>query len=159
MYPWEIDDDNNTASYGFCEIGISTDQNGKGHKSTMTGAGKSESGPNITVFSKQGPVVTSFKTVGVSFADIVRGNRVPTLSASGHPGDGQSIRPRCAPILSKRYTLDQWKLYLESCDTYHTAFVTSMLDDVGKSGTTLMGNCNAGVTSSTQKGYYGKFHM
>ena len=35
----------------------------------------------------------------------------------------------------------------------------SMLDGVGKSGTTLVGNCNAGVTSSTQKGYYGKFHM
>ena len=35
----------------------------------------------------------------------------------------------------------------------------SMLDGVGKSGTTLVGNCNAGVTSSTQKGYYGKFQM
>ena len=34
----------------------------------------------------------------------------------------------------------------------------SMLDGVGKSGTTLVGNCNAGVTSSTQKGYYSKLH-
>ena len=34
-----------------------------------------------------------------------------------------------------------------------------MLDGVGKSGTTLVRNYNAGVTSSAQKGYYGKFHI
>ena len=57
------------------------------------------------------------------------------------------------------FTLELWKLYLDICATYHTAFVTMMLDDMGESGTTLVGNCKAGVTSSTQKGYYGKFHM
>ena len=155
----EIDEDENTASYGFCDIGISTDPNGKGHNSTMTGVGKSESGPNITVLSKPGTVVTASKTAGVSFPDIVRGNRVPTLSASGHPGNGQSSRPCCAPSSSKRYTLDPWKLYLDRCATYHTAFVTSMLDNVDESGTTLVGNCNTVVTSSNQKGYYDKFHM
>ena len=72
----ETDDDNNTALYGFCEIGISTDPNGKGHNSTMTGVGKSESGPNITVLSKPGPVVPASKTAGVSFSDIVCGDRV-----------------------------------------------------------------------------------
>ena len=152
-------DNNNTTSYGLCEIGINNDQNGKGDNSTMTGVGNSESGPNITVLSKPGPVVTDSKTAGVSFADIVRGNIVPTLSASGHPGDGQSSRPHCAPTSSKRYMLEPWKLYLDSCATYHTAFVTSMLDYVGEYVTTLVGKYNAGVTSSTQKGYYGKFHM
>ena len=34
-----------------------------------------------------------------------------------------------------------------------------MLKYLGKSGTILVGTCNAGVTSSTQKVYYGKFHM
>ena len=56
------DDDDNTASCGFCEIGISTDPNGKWHNSKMTGVGKSESEPNITVLSKPGPVVTASKT-------------------------------------------------------------------------------------------------
>ena len=74
-------------------------------------------------------------------------------------GDGQSSCPCCAPTLSKRYMLDPWKIYLDSCDMYHTEFVTSMLKYVGKSGTILVGTCNAGVTSSIQKGYYGKFNM
>ena len=72
----ETDDDKNTSSYGLCEIGIGTEPNGKGHNSTMTGVGKSESGPNINVSLKPGPVVTASKTtvvVGVSFDDIVRG--------------------------------------------------------------------------------------
>ena len=34
-----------------------------------------------------------------------------------------------------------------------------MLNYVGEYVTTLVGKYNAGVTSSTQKGYYGKFHM
>ena len=151
----ETGDDENTDSYGFCEIGISTNWNGKGHNSTIIGVGKSESGPNIIVSLKQGPVITASKTMvvaGVPFSDIVRGNIVPTPSASGHPGYGQSIRPRCVPTLSKRYTLESWKLYLDSCATFHIAFVTIMLDDVGESGTTLVENCNAGVTPSTQKG-------
>ena len=158
----ETGDNDNIALYGFCEIGISTSPNGKGHNSTMTGVAKSESGPKIIVLSKPGPVVTSSKTMvvaGVSFANIVLRNQVPTPSASGHPGDGQSSRLRCAPNLSKQYTPNQWSLYLDSCATYHTAFVTIMLDDVGKSSTTLVGNYNAGVTSSTSKGYHGKFHM
>ena len=145
----ETDDDDNTASYGICENGISTDPNGKGNNSTMTRVGKSESEPNILVLLKPGPVVTASNTPGVSFVDIVRGNRVTILLVSSHPYDGQSSCPRCAPISSKRYTLDPWKLYLDSCATYHTAFVTSMLNDVSKSGTTLVGNCNVGVASST----------
>ena len=95
----------------------------------------------------------------MSFDDVVRGDRVPTLSASVNPGNGQSSRLRCSPTSPKWYTLDPWKLHLDRCATYHTAFVTIILDDVGKSGMTLVGNFNAGVTSSTQKVYYGKFYM
>ena len=92
----ENDDNDNTISYGFCVIGISTDPNGKGQNSTMTWVGNSESGPNITVLLKPVPVVTAYKNAGVSFSDIVRGNLVPTLSASGHPVDGRSSRLSCA---------------------------------------------------------------
>ena len=42
---------------------------------------------------------------------------------------------------------------------YHTAFVTWLLNIVEDAKNTLVGNCNAGVTSSSLKGYYGKLHM
>ena len=151
----------------YCFVWILWDFNqycpdGKGHNSTTTRVSKSESGPKIIVLSKPGPVVTSSKTMvvaGVSFADIVFRNQVPTPLASGHTGDGQSSRLRYVHTLSKWYTLNQWMLYLDSCATYHIAFVTIMLYDVDKSSTTLVGKYDTGVTSSTSKGYHGKFHM
>ena len=56
---------------------------------------------------------------------------------------------------SARMTLDSHKLYLDSCATYHSAFVEWMLSDVHTVNTVLRGNCNAGVTSTNVKGYYG----
>ena len=52
-----------------------------------------------------------------------------------------------------------YKLYLDSCATYHMSFVTSLLQDAKEVGTALHGNCNAGVTATITKGYWGKFHM
>ena len=37
--------------------------------------------------------------------------------------------------------------------------MTSLLQDAKEVGTTLHGNCNAGVTATKTKGYWGKFHM
>ena len=37
--------------------------------------------------------------------------------------------------------------------------MTSLLQDVKEVGTTLHGNCNAGVTATKTKGYWGKFHI
>ena len=59
----------------------------------------------------------------------------------------------------ERMTLDTWKLYLDSCATYHSAFVDWMLDNVREVNAVLKGNCNAGVTTSSVKGYYGLFDM
>ena len=56
---------------------------------------------------------------------------------------------------AKRFTLDPRKLYLDSCATYHSAFVRDMLCDVKTVGTVLQGNCNAGVSTSKEKGAYG----
>ena len=55
----------------------------------------------------------------------------------------------------KRFTLDSHKLYLDSCATYHSAFVRWMLDDVKTVTTLLHGKCNAGVSASNEKGFYG----
>ena len=55
----------------------------------------------------------------------------------------------------KRFTLEPHKLYLDSCATYHSVFVRDMLSDAKTVGTVLQGNCNAGVSTSTEKGAYG----
>ena len=57
--------------------------------------------------------------------------------------------------LNKRFTLDPFKLYLDSCATYHSAFVKEMLHSVKTVGTVLQGNCNAGVSTSKEKGIFG----
>jgi len=41
---------------------------------------------------------------------------------------------------AKQFTLDPHKLYLDSCATYHSAFVRGMLNDVKTVGTVLQGN-------------------
>ena len=56
-------------------------------------------------------------------------------------------------------TLSTWKLYLDSCTTYHLVFVDWCLDNVRSVGVSLTGHCNAGTTTSTKKGLYGQFEM
>ena len=56
-------------------------------------------------------------------------------------------------LVSKRFTLDWYKLYFESCATYRSAFVRTLLHDVCEVKTVLQGNCNAGVSTSNEKGY------
>ena len=79
--------------------------------------------------------------------------------------------PRVNPVITSQkkhapqnkqvaqFTLAWWKLYLDIYETYHTLFVTLLLNNVEDSDTTMVGNCNAGVISSPLKGYYRKFHM
>mmetsp|Transcript_35164 Transcript_35164/g.35374 ORF Transcript_35164/g.35374 Transcript_35164/m.35374 type:complete len:249 (+) Transcript_35164:788-1534(+) len=55
----------------------------------------------------------------------------------------------------KRFTLYPFKLYLDSCAMYHSAFVRGILKNVKTVGTVLQGNCNAGVSTSQEKGVYG----
>ena len=59
----------------------------------------------------------------------------------------------------KRFTLDSHKLYLDSCATYRSAFVRWMLDYVKTVTTVLQGNCNAGVSTSNEKGFYGLWNF
>ena len=43
----------------------------------------------------------------------------------------------------KRFALHPHKLYLDSCATYHSAFVRNMLSNVKTGNTVLQGQCNA----------------
>ena len=59
----------------------------------------------------------------------------------------------------KRFTLDSHKLYLDSCATYHSSFVRWILDDVKTVTTVMQGNCNAGVSTSNDNGFYGLWNL
>ena len=62
--------------------------------------------------------------------------------------------------ITGRVTLAWWKTCLDSCTTYHTSFVESMLTNVRQVKTALRGSCNTGVTTSTTKGMLlGMFNM
>ena len=56
----------------------------------------------------------------------------------------------------KQLTLQWWKIYLDSCATYHTFFVKEFLKNVVENKGTMNGNCNAGETKITKRGYFGK---
>ena len=43
----------------------------------------------------------------------------------------------------KQFTLHPNKLYLDSCATYHSAFVRNMLSNMKTGNTVLQGQCNA----------------
>ena len=55
----------------------------------------------------------------------------------------------------KRFTLNPHKLYLDSCATYHSAFVGDMLSNAKTGNTVLQGQCNACVSTSIEKEVYG----
>ena len=56
----------------------------------------------------------------------------------------------------KRLTLDWWKVYLDSCASYHTFFVKEFLKNIQEGKGTMNGNCNAGETRITKRGYFEK---
>ena len=51
---------------------------------------------------------------------------------------------RFAEIPGDQFTLDWWKLYLDSCATYHTFFIKRFLRGIYTSKTVMNGSCNAG---------------
>jgi hypothetical protein len=58
-----------------------------------------------------------------------------------------------------KFRLCVWKLYLDSCATYHSCTVLWPLLNIRKSGVTLMGHCNAGEAAHKQVGDFGPFEM
>ena len=59
----------------------------------------------------------------------------------------------------RNVTLCEWKLYLDSCATYHSTFVDWFLENLHDVSVHITGHCNAGTTTCKQKGYYGVFKM
>ena len=52
----------------------------------------------------------------------------------------------------RRVRLSPFKLYLDSCATYHTMLETFWLENIHKVNTAMQGHCNAGVTTSDTVG-------
>ena len=52
----------------------------------------------------------------------------------------------------RRIKLSPFKLYLDSCATYHTMFETLWLENIHKVDRVMQGHCNAGVTTSDTVG-------
>ena len=56
-------------------------------------------------------------------------------------------------------TLCEWKLYLDSCATYHSTFVDWYLENMHNVSVHLTGHYSTGTTTCNQKGYYGVLKM
>ena len=50
-------------------------------------------------------------------------------------------------------------VYLDSCATYHTFFITEFLREIYTSKTVTNGSCNAGTVSTRKKGWFGEFKV
>ena len=60
---------------------------------------------------------------------------------------------------NKRLTLDLWKLYLDSCASYHTFFIKEFLMNIYEGAGAMNGNCNTGTKRITKRGYYGRLRV
>jgi hypothetical protein len=77
---------------------------------------------------------------------------VSLANASGRSAKATTEKPK-----EDRYTLDRWKLYLDSCATYHSFFAKEFLRNIEDGNTTLTGSCNAGTTVTSTRGRWGEF--
>ena len=99
------------------------------------------------------------KSLGYQGMNIVLGN---AESDGGYKGILSRIGMLSqGPCKSKqaRLKLYDWKLYLDSCATYHTVFTKWCLDNVHEVKAYLKGHCNTGVTICKEQGYYEVFKM
>ena len=96
---------------------------------------------------------------GMTFADIVRGNQSPKSFKRFNPVIPAQKKDLPQKKQVVRFTLLWWKMFLDSCATYHTVLLTWFLNNAENSDTTLVRKFNARVSSYSLKGYYGKFHM
>ena len=67
--------------------------------------------------------------------------------------------PWLAEVPGPRFTLDWWKVYLDSCATYHSFFVKKFLRGIYTSKTIINGSCNARTVATRKKGWFGEFEV
>ena len=72
---------------------------------------------------------------------------------------GKSVKTAINKSKDNRYIVDRWKLYLDSCATYHSFFVEKFLTNVQDGNTTLTGSCNASTAVTNTRGLRDKFKV
>ena len=109
-------DGDDVTDFGFFQVGTNTEAVPVPNSTTL---GVDETDDTITSMVDD----TKMKT-GMNFADIVRGNQSPKSVARVNPfiPDQKMHVPQNKQVA--RFTLAWWKPYLDSCATYHTAFIT-----------------------------------
>ena len=111
--------------------------------------GKSDDEPNFDD--------NPFGFFGINFGKF---GKDPSLEA-GPKGKSTSVGVSLTDVSSggnKKLALDWWKVYLDSCTSYHTFFVKAFLRNIKEAGT-MNGNCNAGTTKITKRGNFGKLRV
>ena len=63
------------------------------------------------------------------------------------------------PAAERQDTLAPWKLYLDSCATYHAFFDKRFLRDVKEGSSVMNGRCNAGTTRTNKRGMWEGFQV
>ena len=66
--------------------------------------------------------------------------------------DSDKLKPVCLKLCD-------WKLYLDSCATYHSVLADWCLNNIHEVKAHLKRHCNTGVTICKEQGYYGCFKM
>ena len=139
------------ADFCFCQAGTHTEKFPILNPTTSVVDEKDETTTSVVAENRM-------KT-GMTFADIVCGDQSPKSVARVNPVIPSQKNHVTHAKQVARFTLEWWMPYLDSYETYHTAFMTWLLNNGEDADTTLVGNCNSGVTLSSLKGYYGKFHI
>jgi hypothetical protein len=80
-------------------------------------------------------------------------NGVSLVNTIDWSAEGTTKKPK-----ENRYTSDRWKLYLDSCTTYHSFFAKELLLNTEYGDTTLTGSYNAG-TLATQCHLIAKYNF
>ena len=106
------------------------------------------------------PIDREYESIMEGIGLLNPGSRAKCYPKESHPRKEVTFSsPKAKPRSGRSLKLDDWKLYLDSCATYHSCFADWCLDNVHDVEVYLKGHCNAGVTTCKEQGYYGVFKM
>ena len=119
MYHSDGDD---VADFGLCQVGTHTYEVPMLNPTTSGVDEKDQSTTSVVADNRMKTFMT--------FADIFSGNQSPKSVARVNPviPDQKKHVPQNKQVA--RFTLSWWKLYLDICETYHTSFITWLLNNM-----------------------------
>ena len=114
-------------------------------------------------------VKTNLKTCDMADAPTVKAEEKPVfvkncmknldLTVALASATSKSAKATLKKSEDNKYMLDRWKLYLDSCVTYHSFFAKEFLQNIKEHDTILTGSCNASTTVTYTRGWWGEFEI